>query len=375
MACLMVDDYDYEIFEVTNTSQCNCSDPAFWYNELCNCDYPQAPPSPLYDALPLGMWYGVVFVLGALGNSMVIAVVSIYKRMRSLTNIFLASLSTADLLIILFCIPVQYMKYLSYSWFLGKFLCIWFHYVQLFTMICSVLTLTVISFERYMAVAFPMKIIWLRSTCRARKTVLIIWLLSAILATPLIFGQVTRLPIQFRVIHKKIFVLYQFLLLYLIPLATMAVCYALLVRVLYFSNRDPFLGITPAPDSANHSMNTTLLNSKRNIQKIVQMLVAVVSLFIICWTPYLVDEFLVAFGYLCHTSPTETLKYMRMTFAIMKFSNSCVNPIVYAFMSRHFRRTFVSVCGNVCCFKRHWKNSALSLKRHSQMEINSVLQK
>lgn len=51
-----------------------------------------------------------------------------------------------------FCVPIQYLKYLWYSWELGEALCHAVHYVQKFTMVCSVLTLTTISIERYLYV-------------------------------------------------------------------------------------------------------------------------------------------------------------------------------------------------------------------------------
>ena len=34
------------------------------------------------------------------------------------------------------------------------------------------------------------------------------------------------------------------------------------------------------------------------------------------------------------------LRPLRITFFLMSYFNSCTNPIVYAFMSRHFRNTF-----------------------------------
>lgn len=40
------------------------------------------------------------------------------------------------------------MKYLANTWTMGEFLCYALHYVQQFSMVCSVMTLTVISVER-----------------------------------------------------------------------------------------------------------------------------------------------------------------------------------------------------------------------------------
>ncbi len=69
------------------------------------------------------------------------------------------------------------------------------------------------------------------------------------------------------------------------------------------------------------------------------MLVAIIVLFAVCWTPIMVDNVLVAFGVL-HRFHYGPLKPMRQAFACMSYFNSCVNPIVYAFMSRNFRQSF-----------------------------------
>ncbi|KRX85342.1 G-protein coupled receptor 54 [Trichinella sp. T6] len=382
MACLVVADADYDQLEITNSSECNCSDPAYWYNELCDCDYPEATSIALvHDALPLGIWYGLVLILGAIGNSLVITVVIRYRKMRSFTNILLSSMSTADLLILLFCLPVQYCKYLSHSWIMGAFLCVAFHYVELMTMICSLMTMTTISIQRYAAVAFPMKSMSFRSKKRALKTVLVTWLFSALLAVPILFGQeleVYKTPKNVTVswcwrrfsdhYWEKIFVLYQFVILYLGPFATTAISYLLLIQRLYFGETNSLLQENVSARSAGNANGSTAEHQqtcqakssqkrfcprREQSKKVTKMLVIILLLFFVCWTPTLVDEFLVAFDYLCHTSPTTTLKYMRMIFAIMKFSNSCINPIVYAFMSNSFRTTFIIVCGPLCLKRKY----------------------
>lgn len=109
MSCFVaVADYEDPFYFPNITDEdCNCSDPKFTYVAQCNCDYPDAPPPPFEKILPLGMIYAFFFVVGILGNCMVIFVVARYKQMRSVTNVFLASLSTSDLCLIIFCIPVQ----------------------------------------------------------------------------------------------------------------------------------------------------------------------------------------------------------------------------------------------------------------------------
>lgn len=46
-------------------------------------------------------------VLGLVGNVLIVFTTARYRKMKSTTNVFLASLASADLLLILFCIPVK----------------------------------------------------------------------------------------------------------------------------------------------------------------------------------------------------------------------------------------------------------------------------
>jgi hypothetical protein len=83
------------------------------------------------------------------------------------------------------------------------------------------------------------------------------------------------------------------------------------------------------------------------IFQVIKMLVLVIILFALCWGPLLIDNVLVAFGVLEYLN-YGYLKYMRQAFSLMAYANSCVNPIVYAFMSRNFRESFVnSLCACV----------------------------
>jgi hypothetical protein len=52
----------------------------------------------------------VVFVVGLIGNSCVIAVVYRSPRMRTVTNFFIVNLAVADVLVIVFCLPATLMS-------------------------------------------------------------------------------------------------------------------------------------------------------------------------------------------------------------------------------------------------------------------------
>ena len=54
--------------------------------------------------------YTLVFVLGIIGNSFVVAVVLRSPRMRTVTNYFIVNLALADILVLLFCLPATLLS-------------------------------------------------------------------------------------------------------------------------------------------------------------------------------------------------------------------------------------------------------------------------
>jgi neuropeptide FF receptor 2 len=50
--------------------------------------------------------YGVVFLLGVIGNGLVVCVVLRTPSMNTVTNYFIANLAVADLLVGLLCLPI-----------------------------------------------------------------------------------------------------------------------------------------------------------------------------------------------------------------------------------------------------------------------------
>ena len=81
--------------------------------------------------------------------------------------------------------------------------------------------------------------------------------------------------------------------------------------------------------------------------QVIKMLVAVVLIFMICWGPIMTNNLLVAFRVLNDLNEGP-MRPMRIAFFLMSYFNSCTNPLVYAFMSRHFRNTFKQTLFILC---------------------------
>ena len=131
----------------------------------------------------------LTLLLGVIGNLLILVAILGYKKMKSPTNVFLASLALADLLLCLICIPVKLAELFSFSWTFGLFLCKFVNYMQNVSAVASVLNLTVMSIERCYAIVHPMKAKSFCTVGKSIKVVFAVWILSFILAIPTLIVQ------------------------------------------------------------------------------------------------------------------------------------------------------------------------------------------
>lgn len=67
--------------------------------------------------------FAVIFLVGLIGNALVIYTVSRYVTMRRVTYLYLLNLSMADILYLLVCLPTLSVSYVLVDWRFGRFFC------------------------------------------------------------------------------------------------------------------------------------------------------------------------------------------------------------------------------------------------------------
>ncbi|KAI8489015.1 neuromedin U receptor [Branchiostoma belcheri] len=88
----------------------------FWMGDMGEME----PLSPVTLVL-VSVWSGVIFLVGILGNLSVGLAVWGNRELRTPTNFFLLNLSVADLLLLLFCLPVYVVElWVHFPWLLGE---------------------------------------------------------------------------------------------------------------------------------------------------------------------------------------------------------------------------------------------------------------
>uniref|UniRef100_A0A3Q2ZXW2 G-protein coupled receptors family 1 profile domain-containing protein n=1 Tax=Kryptolebias marmoratus TaxID=37003 RepID=A0A3Q2ZXW2_KRYMA len=144
-------------------------------------------PGP--EAVVVPVVFGLIFVVGVVGNTLVMVVIGRVKssggaRALSPTNIFIMNLSVADLLFILFCVPLHATIYSLPEWVFGAFLCRFGHFFSNVTMLVSIFTLVAMSVDRYIAVVRSKSFACVRSRRNALFGLCVIWTLSLLCSVP-----------------------------------------------------------------------------------------------------------------------------------------------------------------------------------------------
>uniref|UniRef100_A0A8C6N8M6 Uncharacterized protein n=1 Tax=Melopsittacus undulatus TaxID=13146 RepID=A0A8C6N8M6_MELUD len=288
--------------------------------------------------ISLTAMYLVSFVVGFVGNIMSIRVLTRKRRSRvsslSATRSLLINLAVCDLMVVCVCMPITVGNLIYKAWVYGDFLCRAVPFIQAVSVSASVLSLTVISVNRYYSVHNPLNARSFFTQKRILSTILVVWLLSSGICMPLIFmnkrdeiGVVEGLPLVFSICREiwpqeRLKQAYNFLLfcaLYCLPvLFNMVICF-LTVRKLW--SRSSQLKESTA-------LNRSLPASRLKIRKkVAQMVVALVLLFAISWLPVYLMDIWIDFNI------PKSLPFAQW----LGLTNSSLNPICYCFVGNLYR--------------------------------------
>ncbi|KAK7507880.1 hypothetical protein BaRGS_00000845 [Batillaria attramentaria] len=368
-------------FEETLEIETNFSSGGIFYNEslnisncvsgYCNNLTGQGPDERYQEVerlvqIIVPTVFGVIFLLGLLGNTLVILVVVSDKNMRNTTNILILALAVADLLFIVFCVPFTAVQYAMSVWPFGSVWCKMVQYLVFVSAYLSVYTLVLMSLDRYLAVAHAIRSMSIRNE---RNT----WLAVALTWVVIVGGHVPLL-LQYDVHHYSYYgenrsaclnkkhvvdktngrIFYSCFLAfgYVIPLGAVCLMYGLMLKRLH--------GSAPGGSQSQESVRT-----KRRVTK---MVVIIVMIFAVCWLPIQIILLLQKLD----MYPMDQIPFVGLQLAsnCLAYMNSCVNPFLYAFLSENFRRSFRKF---LCCSSPRGRHPEYELVSVRQTENVSLL--
>lgn len=163
--------------------------------------------------------YALIFVLSIGGNALVVAVLLLHRRLRTVTNSFLLSLALSDLLLALCCMPFTLLPNLMGTFIFGEAVCKLMAYLMGtqraregcaapcraapccavtaarpagVSVSVSTFSLVAIAIERHSAICNPLQSRAWQTRSHACRVIAGTWLLSALLMLPYAVYSTTR---------------------------------------------------------------------------------------------------------------------------------------------------------------------------------------
>uniref|UniRef100_A0A8C1HIQ0 G-protein coupled receptors family 1 profile domain-containing protein n=1 Tax=Cyprinus carpio carpio TaxID=630221 RepID=A0A8C1HIQ0_CYPCA len=312
------------------------SEPAPGYDDYYNLDGAANAGSPCnngnakaFSEVFLPTLYSIVFILGFIGNGLVVWVLIRYRHKSNMTDVCLLNLALSDLL---FLVSLPFWAHSTMNeWIFGKFMCHIITGLFMLGLYGSIFFMVLMTLDRYVVIVHAHSIFSRnRSIKMGLALASFVWIFSLFASLPnIIFAKEkmeknktsceTDFPegtawMSFTYLNMNFLSL-------IFPLIIMGFCYSRIIPTLL-----------------------SIRSQKRH--KVIRLILAVVAVYFLFWTPYNVVMFLMFLqkqGYLfsceLHTGLSLAVQWVE-TIAL---SHCCLNPIIYAFAGQKFRRAVLKV--------------------------------
>lgn len=320
--------------------------------------------------------HSIICVLGFVGNSLVIITYCLYKRTKSMTDVYLLNVAIADMLFVL-SLPLLVYNELS-SWSMGPLACKLLRGSYSVNLYSGMLLLACISTDRYIAIVQARRSFRLRSLSYSRLICVTVWVFAFLVSVPTFYFYQRYVPehlsssvminssqhdltpsqfvCEFRSENREIALLakvaipsIQLAVGFFLPLLIMVFCYAAVI--------------------------ITLMKAK-NFQrhKAVRVVLAVVAVFILCHLPYNV-ALLYDTASKFRMNGCGNVDVLQTSLTVMQsiaYLHCCLNPVLYAFVGVKFRNHFRRIFQDLWCLGKRYITPRRFSRVTSEMYVSSV---
>uniref|UniRef100_A0A8C7ZEM8 5-hydroxytryptamine receptor 4 n=1 Tax=Oryzias sinensis TaxID=183150 RepID=A0A8C7ZEM8_9TELE len=331
------------------------------------------------DSMPkriaLICFLSLVMLMSVLGNLLVMVAVCKDRQLRKIkTNYFIVSLAFADLLVSVLVMPFGAIELVHQHWIYGETFCLVRTSLDVLLTTASILHLCCIALDRYYAICCqplvyrnkmtPMRVALMMGGC---------WVIPTFISFLPIMQGWNSIGIDHVIEERrhsggsnttscvfmvnKPYALTCSLVAFYIPLVLMVLAY----QRIYVTARAHALQISMlqraggagAPgtsgvsaDSADHQRNHRM----RTETKAAKTLCIIMGCFCLCWAPFFVTN--VVDPFIDYRVPDQ----LWTACLWLGYINSMLNPILYAFLNKSFRRAFLII---LCCGRKRYRRPSI----------------
>ncbi|KFW63721.1 5-hydroxytryptamine receptor 1A, partial [Pygoscelis adeliae] len=314
---------------------------------------------------------GTLILCAVSGNACVIAAIALERSLQTVANYLIGSLAVTDLMVSVLVLPMAALYQVLNKWTLGQVICDIFISLDVLCCTSSILHLCAIALDRYWAITDPIDYLNKRTPRRAAVLISLTWLIGFLISIPPMLCWRTaedRLnPDACTISRDRGYTIYSTFGAFYIPLLLMLVLYGRIFKAARFrihktgedgaaleiievqhcnSSSKTHLplpseacGSPPPPSFERRNEKNT--EAKRRMalsreRKTVKTLGIIMGTFILCWLPFFIVELVQPFcGSKCYTP-----KWLVAVVNWLGYSNSLLNPIIYAYFNKDFQSHF-----------------------------------
>ncbi|XP_043963045.1 C-C chemokine receptor type 6-like [Gambusia affinis] len=300
----------------------------------------------------------IICILGLVGNSLVILTFALYKRTKSMTDVYLLNVAIADLLFVLALPFIVYNE--LYSWPMGQVACKLLRGSYSVNLYSGMLMLACISTDRYIAIVQARRSFRLRSVSNSRIICFLIWIFALLVSVPTFHFYHWYEPSHHEITwfnsteeeettDPQYVCEWKFddsntasIVKVAVPSTQLAIGFFLPLLIMIFCYTSVIITLQKAKNFQRH--------------KAIRVVMVVMLVFIACHLPYNLALLYETVSYFelrdCHAE--SSLKTAMSVLQTVAYLHCCLNPLLYALMGVKFRNHFRRIFQNLCCLGQRY---------------------
>ncbi|XP_022049608.2 teleost multiple tissue opsin b [Acanthochromis polyacanthus] len=290
-------------------------------------------PPPVLSLSPTGhlvvaVCLGFIGAIGFLSNFLVITLFCRYRALRTPMNLLLVSISASDLLVSVLGTPFSFAASTQGRWLIGRAGCVWYGFVNACLGIVSLISLAVLSYERYSTMMTP-TVANGGDYGSALGGICFSWLYSVAWTVPPLLGwsrygpegpgTTCSVDWKTQTANNVSYIVCLFTFCLVLPFGVILYSYGKLLHAI------------------RQVRSVSSVVSRRREHRVLVMVVTMVLCYLVCWLPYGVAALLSTFGPRDLLTPEASITPSLLA----KFS-TVINPFIYIFMNKQFYRCFMA---------------------------------